>query len=171
LLTCIHSGNEIGPFRAIEESTLAQITPEEKRGDIYAWYSMLGALGSAFGLGLCGWILEFLLNGLGWNTIKAYRAIFWGYSALGVIMLCFILALSKGCEIERNTNSIKELDTSSGGTGGNEDLPQEKMALPFWKLVKFSRKSKIIVIELCMLFALDSFACSLAPLFVLPFAA
>ncbi|KAE9369124.1 MFS general substrate transporter [Stipitochalara longipes BDJ] len=158
------NGNEIGPFRAIEESIIAQITPEDDRGDIYAWYSLLGALGSALGLGICGWVLEFLLNGLGWNTIKAYRTIFWGYSALGGIMLCFVLALSKGCEIKSNPESLKEMDTSSARSDDNDALPPKKKPLPFWKAVKFSHKSKIVVIKLCILFALDSFACSLAPL-------
>ncbi len=31
------SGNEIGPFRAVEESILAQLTDKEKRSDIFAW--------------------------------------------------------------------------------------------------------------------------------------
>lgn len=48
----------------------------------------------------------------------------------------------------------------------NEDSSQKKRTLPFWKLVTFSRKIKITVIKLCILFALDSFASSLAPLFV-----
>jgi len=162
LLIHIPSGNEIGPFRAIEESTLAQITTEESRGDIYAWYSLLGALGSALGLGICGWVLDFLLNGLGWNTIKAYKAIFWGYSALGGIMLCFVLALSTECEIAKYSSAMKDSDASS-----DDESSQKRKSLPFWKAVKFSHKSRIIVIKLCILFALDSFACSLAPLFVL----
>ncbi|KAL8814941.1 MAG: hypothetical protein Q9223_005877 [Gallowayella weberi] len=32
------SGNEIGPFKAIEESTLSQLSPAEIRRDIFAWY-------------------------------------------------------------------------------------------------------------------------------------
>jgi MFS family permease len=160
------SENEIGPFRAIEESTLAQITSEEHRGDVYAWYSLLGAAGSAFGLGLCGWVLDFLLNGLGWNTIRAYRAVFWGYSALGVVMLCIVLCLSKGCEIEKGKTPSEELDTSSVATGITEDTTKDGKHWGLSKLPHFCSKSKRIVIKLCILFALDSFACSLAPLLV-----
>jgi Na+/melibiose symporter-like transporter len=166
LLIYIPSGNEIGPFRAIEESTIAQITPKENRGDIYAWYSLLGALGSATGLGVCGVFVNYLVSGLGWDTIKAYRAVFWAYSALGGIMLCFILGLSKNCEIEKTPPELTtDLDTPSDESDTEDSSPKKK-TLPFWKSVTFSRKSKITVIKLCILFALDSFASSLAPLFV-----
>ena len=76
-------------------------------------------------------------------------------------MLCFVLALTKDCEIAGDTSLTKELVTVS------EDGSLQKKSVPFWKVVKFSHKSKIIVVKLCILFAFDSFACSLAPLFVL----
>ena len=44
-LTRSCSGNEIGPFRAIEESILAQLTNSKARSDIYAWYNLIGNLG------------------------------------------------------------------------------------------------------------------------------
>jgi hypothetical protein len=37
VLTHGNSGSEIGPFRAIEESTLAQLITAEIRTDIFAW--------------------------------------------------------------------------------------------------------------------------------------
>ena len=43
------SGNEIGPFRAVEESTLAQLSEASTRSDIFAWYVVVGTLGTAFG--------------------------------------------------------------------------------------------------------------------------
>lgn len=43
------SGNEIGPFRAVEESTLAQLSEATTRSDIFAWYVVVGTLGTAFG--------------------------------------------------------------------------------------------------------------------------
>jgi MFS family permease len=162
----LFSGNEIGPFRAIEESTIAHITSEEHRGDIYAWYSLLGAAGSAFGLGACGWLLDFLLNNMRWDPIRAYRAVFWTYSALGGVMFCIVLLLSKACEVEKEPQPTEELDASSVSTGTAEDTPQKKKPGLLFKFPQFSNKSRMIVIKLCILFALDSFACSLAPLLV-----
>ena len=43
------SGNEIGPFRAVEESTIAQLTEAETRSDVFAWYVVFGTLGTAGG--------------------------------------------------------------------------------------------------------------------------
>jgi MFS family permease len=39
------SGNEIGPFRAIEESTLAQLSDSKTRTDVFAFYVVVGTLG------------------------------------------------------------------------------------------------------------------------------
>jgi len=43
------SGNEIGPFRALEESTLAHLTSAEQRSDIFAWYALVGTAGTSLG--------------------------------------------------------------------------------------------------------------------------
>lgn len=154
------SGTECGPFRAIEESTLAHLIKEEDRGDIYAWYSLLGGIGSACGLGICGLILHYLEN-LGWSTLKAYHTIFWGYSALGVAMLIIVLFLSKACELK---NKPPLPASSSSSIIGSEDENKTPVTL---KLPKFSQKSRVIVVKLCILFALDSFAVSLAPTYVI----
>jgi hypothetical protein len=79
-------------------------------------------------------------------------------------MLCIVLCLSKGCEVEKKDKIIDEADTSSVGTGSDDETPQEKGNRFLYKLPHFSSRSKRIVIKLCLLFALDSFACSLASL-------
>ena len=43
------SGNEIGPFKAVEESTIAQLSDASVRSDIFAWYVVTGTLGTSFG--------------------------------------------------------------------------------------------------------------------------
>ncbi len=40
---------EFGPFRAFEESTLAQLIPAAARSDIYAWYNVVGSAGAVLG--------------------------------------------------------------------------------------------------------------------------
>ncbi len=42
------SGNEIGPFRAVEESILAQLTEKDRRSDIFAWYTLSAQPGPAW---------------------------------------------------------------------------------------------------------------------------
>ncbi|EFY93794.1 MFS transporter [Metarhizium acridum CQMa 102] len=71
------SGNEIGPFRAVEESIVAHLTTHEQRSDVYAWYSLLGTAGTAFGIMACGWAAHALVRA-GWELGEAYRLVFWG---------------------------------------------------------------------------------------------
>jgi hypothetical protein len=118
---------------------------------------LLGAAGSAFGLGTCGWVVDFLLDQLKWDTIRAYRVIFWAYSALAIVMFCIVSILSKACELDHNLQDTAAMSS-------DEDEPPEQKKISFFKkLPHFSRKSKIVVMKLCALFALDSFASNLAP--------
>src|SRR5579871_4509559 len=52
------SDSEIGPFRAIEESTLAHITVPDTRTYVLTWYVVLATFGSAIGIGVCGWFVD-----------------------------------------------------------------------------------------------------------------
>lgn len=61
------SGNEIGPFRAVEESTLAHLTDVKTRSDIFALYVVAGTLGTAGGSLLAGWVSICYLSGPVWE--------------------------------------------------------------------------------------------------------
>ena len=47
------SGNEVGPFLAVEQAALAQRLPAERRTAAFAWYQLAGAVATALGA-LCG---------------------------------------------------------------------------------------------------------------------
>lgn len=159
----VDSGNEIGPFRAIEESTIAHLTPAANRGDIYAWYSLVGTAGTAFGLITTGWVLNYMILTLGWEAIKAYRVVFWGYAVFGVFKLFLTLALSHAVELETKVMPIEDPETAPLlGEGAEEEYTKENWLLS--KMPKFSPESRVIVLNLCILFALDAFASGLAPL-------
>lgn len=157
------SGNEIGPFRAIEESTLAQLTPAANRGDIYAWYSLIGTAGTASGMMVSGWVIHYLRKELHWNTLKVYRAVFWGYAAFGLIKVILALALSKACEAEKKTTPPPDTETAPLLGQVAEDVEPKKSKFRSL-LPNISPESKVIVFNLCLLFALDAFASGLAPL-------
>ncbi|KAE8440675.1 hypothetical protein EG329_006827 [Mollisiaceae sp. DMI_Dod_QoI] len=160
------SGNEIGPFRAIEESTLAQLTPAANRGDIYAWYSLIGTAGAACGMMVTGWLLYYMKEELEWTLIVSYRSVFWGYACVGLIKLCFALALSSACEAEKKKPSpAADPETAPLlGDGAEDEEPKKQKNWLMSKLPEISPSSRIIVINLCILFALDAFASGLAPL-------
>ena len=52
------SGNEIGPFRAVEKSALAHLSEAATRSNVFAWYVVIGTLGTAGGSFACGWITQ-----------------------------------------------------------------------------------------------------------------
>jgi MFS family permease len=158
------SGNEIGPFRAIEESTLAHLTPAEKRGDIYAWYSLIGTAGAAAGMVVTGWSIHYMRETLGWEQLVVYRAVFWGYAIVGVVKLLLTLGLSKECEAEKK-RPAPTADTETAPLLGDDAQVQKKKKSIFRSLLpEISSESKLIVTNLCLLFALDSFASGLASL-------
>jgi MFS family permease len=43
------SGNEIGPFLALEQASLAELAPSKRRTQIFAWYNLAGSAATAAG--------------------------------------------------------------------------------------------------------------------------
>ncbi|KAK5661347.1 hypothetical protein OQA88_11243 [Cercophora sp. LCS_1] len=94
------SGNEIGPFRAVEESIIAQLTEKEKRSDIFAWYTLFGTAGAALGVVSSGWMVQ-VLQGMGsWGKTGAYKAVFVTYAVLGMVKFLLVNLLSPAVEID-----------------------------------------------------------------------
>ncbi|KAI1095589.1 MFS general substrate transporter [Rostrohypoxylon terebratum] len=159
------SGNEIGPFRAIEESIVAQLTDPKKRSDVYAWYSLLGLVGTACGCMVCGWVLQHLTDTLQWDVIRSYRAIYVGYVILGLVKLTLTVLLSHSVESEKKQEQRRQRDDETRPLleGNAEAAPTPKRGLRAL-LPDVSKESVPVVITLCLLFALDSFGSGLAPL-------
>ncbi|KAB5566594.1 major facilitator superfamily domain-containing protein [Coniochaeta sp. 2T2.1] len=169
------SGNEIGPFRAIEESVVAHLTASSNRSDIYAWYNLIATAGVAFGMITCGWTVNHLSKDLGWPIVEAYRIVFMGYAVMGALKLAIILFLSKQVEADppsqqQPTPSSVEPDLETTPLLGDASPPLPKPAPPEKRrglaslLPEISHESRGIMVSLSLLFALDSFASGLAPL-------
>ncbi|KAH9884077.1 MFS general substrate transporter [Xylariomycetidae sp. FL2044] len=166
------SGNEIGPFRAIEESIVAQLTEPRNRGDVYAWYSLFGLTGAACGFMICGWVLEYLTTSLGWGLIRSYRAVYVAYAAVGLLKLTLTLLLSHAVESEKKQRDAQRPNTHDetapllNGAPGlpPPDVPQERLRGLRSLLPDISRESIPVVATLCLLFGLDSFGTGLATL-------
>lgn len=166
------SGNEIGPFRAIEESTLAHLTDASVRTDIFAWYTLIGSAGAACGTIVSGFVVHYLQSLDGWDDIRAYRAIFFAYSAFGVMK--FILACSLSSKTEfRPAPAAPEpvadasetsplLPDGDRTTDAEEENLKPKAKRSF--LPTISKSSRIVVAQLVLLLGLDSFASGLVPM-------
>ncbi|KAI1496684.1 major facilitator superfamily domain-containing protein [Biscogniauxia marginata] len=161
------SGNEIGPFRAIEESIVAQLTEPLHRSDVYAWYSLAGLVGAACGFMTCGWVLQYFTDSLKWDLIYSYRLIYLGYAAIGLLKLVLSLLLSHSVESEKKQQQKpqeRDQETAPLLNAREEVAPRIKKGGIRGLLPDISQESVPVVINLCLLFALDSFGTGLAPL-------
>ncbi|KAL9610832.1 MAG: hypothetical protein Q9167_004472 [Letrouitia subvulpina] len=177
------SGNEIGPFKAIEESTLSQLSPPDIRSDIFAWYILLGNAGTACGTIVCGFIVQKLQSLQNWTPTKAYRIIFAIYALLGILKLIVSLLLSPRCEpetkrehydaVEMDDVDVESLLSSDADENPPQPSPKPKTGTTLSTsdavakssiLPSISPTSLTILFKLCLLFAIDSFASGLVPL-------
>lgn len=175
------SGNEIGPFKAIEESTLSQLSPAAIRSDIFAWYTLLGNAGTACGIIICGWLVEWLKTLNGWTPTRAYRIIFGIYAFLGLVKLALSVMLSEKCEPEpekqeyEQVTELNDIEVESLLSSDDDDQtaasppkrepkpspPTLKKKRSIWPAI--SPTSRGILLKLCILFAFDSLASGLVP--------
>lgn len=163
------SGNEIGPFRAIEESTLAHLVPLDHRPDIYAWYAVIGALGASFGSMIGGYTVELAHDKYGFTLLESYKLVFVVYSIVGFIKLIATLLLTKRAEADiedRKAATVTEASPllQEPNTEISEPAKPKQSRIVYLLhkvLPELSHESRGIVIQLSILFALDSFASSL----------
>lgn len=131
------SGNEVGPFLSIEQAALSHVVTDKTRTEVFAWYTLAGAVATAIGA-LCGGALTQLLQKSAMTPVNSYRAVVISYAALGVLLALFFSRISPAAEVHS---------------------PAEKSALPT-NLHRFFGidHSRQVVAKLSSLFALDAFA-------------
>lgn len=127
------SGNEVGPFLAIEQSALAQTLSAEKRTQVFAWYQLAGSLATALGSLAGGGLSQIMQNG-GADPLSSYRVIILIYAALGLALSVMFNFVSPRVEVPENGSDAAKVNLLGLG------------------------KSSKTVIRLAMLFSLDAFA-------------
>jgi MFS family permease len=131
------SGNEIGPFMAIELSALSQVSRDEDRTMLLAWYNLYGSFAAAAGGLLCGSVITYLTTSAGVSLLSAFRAVMCLYSVIQVGVCYLFYTLGKDIEIPVEKAVVKEANPVSLFLG--------------------LHKSKMIVFKLSLMFMLDSF--------------
>ncbi|CAI6333651.1 unnamed protein product [Periconia digitata] len=180
------TGNEIGPFKAVEESTLAHLVPAEKRADVFTWYVVMAVLGTSSGLVAGGQVVDRLLELEGWTTADAYRAIFWVYTGIGCGKALLTLCLSHKCERQDEEPNVDETEPLLGGHEESDSLlngaDQETTSTDTTRTIQKSPKMRSrnplstiskptwwILIKLCSLFFLDSLGSGMVPFSLINF--
>ncbi len=126
------SGNEVGPFLAIEQAALSQTIPGGRRTQVFAWYNLAGSFSTALGA-LFGGGLSSLLQKSGATPLNSYRAVLLGYASIGALLCWLCTRLSPA--VESPAPETASLQTRFG-----------------------LHRSRAIVLRLSALFGLDAFA-------------
>jgi len=129
------SGNEVGPFLAVEQAALSQQLSPGLRTAAFAWYQLTGSLASAAG-SLCGGTLVETLQHAGLTALASYRGVSLAYGLAGLALAALFLRLSPAVEAPRR------------GDG------EGRAARPVLGL----HRSRKVVVRLSALFAVDAFA-------------
>jgi len=125
------SGNEVGPFLAVEQVALTQAAHGRDRTSLFAWYNLAGSFATAAG-SLAGGFLSGLLMSRGFGAVTSYRSAIIAYAILGGILAMVFAAVSPAIEGERIAKTTRGLFRVD--------------------------RSRSVVTRLSALFALDAFA-------------
>ncbi|MBI1849970.1 MAG: MFS transporter [Planctomycetes bacterium] len=123
------SGNEVGPFLAIEQAALSETVPGARRTAVFAWYGLAGSMATALGA-LAAGVAAAIGKHLGASDAASYRAVLLGYALFGVALAAMFTRLSPAVEVA---------------------APATRSALGL-------HRSRGVVLRLASLFALDAFA-------------
>ncbi len=135
------TGNEVGPFLAIEQASLTQVVPARRRTATFAWYNLAGYVATATGALLAGLLSQALISA-GWHDVDAYRAVVVVYAAIGLVMAILATRLSPHIEIPP-----AEASRADDGIARRLGLG----------------RSRSVVLRLSALFSLDAFAGGFIP--------
>jgi MFS family permease len=133
------TGNEVGPFLAVEQAALSQTVPATRRTATFAWYNLVGYVATATGA-LASGLLSQALLGRGLAPVDAYRAIVVGYAVIGVAMAIGFWRLGAAIEAPRTATS--------------DDGIRRRLGLG---------RSRGVVLRLSFLFSIDAFGGGFIP--------
>jgi predicted MFS family arabinose efflux permease len=91
------SGNEIGPFLAVEQASLSQTIPDNRRTGVFAWFNLTGSFSTAFGA-LAGGTMAGAIIAAGQPEVEAYRAVIFGYAGVAVALALVFSLVSPAVE-------------------------------------------------------------------------
>ena len=130
------SGQEVGPFLPIEQAALSHVVTDRTRTDVFAWYTLAGALATAFGALAAGTVTR-TLQARAWDTVSGYRTVVIVYAAFGVLLAVLFSRLSRTAEAE-TLGEKRALSSPLAALSGVDE-------------------SRQVVLKLSSLFALDAF--------------
>ena len=92
------SGNEVGPFLAVEQASLSQTIEDHRRTSVFAWYNLAGSIATAFGA-LASGLAVGGMRAMGLDELSAYRIVVLGYALIGLALAVFFSRVSPSVEV------------------------------------------------------------------------
>ncbi len=93
------SGNEVGPFLAVEQAALTQVSPDTNRTTLFAWFNLVGSFATAAGA-LAGGALAGGLIASGMAAADGYRLVIVAYAVVGVALAGLFSLVSPNVEVQ-----------------------------------------------------------------------
>ena len=134
------TGNEVGPFLAVEQASLSEVIADRRRTATFAWYNLLGYAATASGALVAGVASQSLLDAEV-PAAEAYRAVVLGYAAIGLAMAGLAARLGPAIEAPPSAATV-------------DDGVRRRLGLG---------RSRRTVLRLSALFSLDAFAGGFIP--------
>ncbi len=128
------SGNEVGPFLAVEQASLSQLVDPRGRTGLFARYQLAGSLATAVGSLVAGVVAQLAID-RGAGTADAYRLVIAGYALVGIGLAVLFSRVSVDVEV-----------------------PAAELTDPTIRSRLGLHRSQGVVLRLSALFALDAFA-------------
>ncbi len=142
------TGYEVGPFLLVEQASLSQVAPAERRTSTFAWYNLIGALATALGA-LAGGALAQAAQTAGLDPAQSYRLILVGYGLAGLILAGIYHRLSR---------VVEALPSNAEPEPAGVSLPAPTNLCTNREIDLLGLgPSRGIVFRLALLFALDAF--------------
>ncbi|MEA2630337.1 MAG: hypothetical protein QOE66_556 [Chloroflexota bacterium] len=133
------TGNEVGPFLAIEQAALTQTIPSTRRTSTFAWYNLVGYVATATGALGAGLLSQAFLDN-GTAPIDAYRFVVIGYALIGFVMIVGFWRLGAAIEAPPRASATDGIRRRFG-----------------------LGRSKGVVLRLSLLFSIDAFGGGFIP--------
>jgi MFS family permease len=128
------SGNEVGPFLAVEQASLSQLVESQRLTSVIARYQLAGSLAVAAGALAAGTTAQAAID-RGAAAPDAYRVVIYGYAVIGIGLAILFTRLTRRVEAPARSDESATRPSRLGLHG-----------------------SEAVVYPLAMLFALDAFA-------------
>lgn len=98
------SGHEVGPFLAVEQASLSEITESTERTQTFARYNLTGAVGAAMG-SLAAGLVANTLQDRGWPLAASYRPVLVAAAVIGVLLVAVFAGLGASVETPRTAGA------------------------------------------------------------------